>query len=282
MLQHLTNSILKLWESLACDALRKHRQALADNSGFAEVGLNDPLQVFVAGRIMATATLLCMDISPWCLTATYPRRRLSVDVDEHKGLIEYYSFPISCVFACVDFLSRDDKNSALLCHLYSIVTILCNQLTVTVKLGGTNPSLNRVAAEATSIFMPVLVGCFRRHVDTSNEDTRHSCLLKLILGAIRSLSTFLGARRVSNIVIATPATVDDGSRNTMGDATDDFFDDLDDSIFASIETDMAPSGSPHVINNDTQSYWNCMKEVLVILKVSYDGNCQKTKMNYLA
>jgi hypothetical protein len=261
---------LQLWESVACDALLKHRQSLIDNSGGDELLLNDPLKSFVAGKIMATAAFLCMDISPWCLTAAYPRRRLSLDVDEHKGMIEYYSFPISCVFACVDYLSRNETNAALLCHLYSIVTILCNQLTITVNLEGLNPSLNRVAVEASSIYMPLLLGCFRRHVDARDDDTSH-ILLRLILCSIRSLTTFLSARRQRQAPTSvTPGTAVEHVGDTMANSTDDFFDDLDDSYFASIETGAVPSESQPVANKDPEPYWLCMKEVLVMLKVSCD------------
>ena len=249
-----------------------HRQSLIDNRGCVKLCLNDPLKAFVAGKIMATAAFLCMDISPWRLTATYPRRRLSLDVDKNKGMIEYYSFPISCVFACVDYLSHDDKHSALLCHLYSIVTILCNQLTVTVRSGVVHPSINRVAVEGAAIYMPVLMGCFRRHVDARDDATSHA-LLKLILCAMRSLGIFLGTRRQRQVpvnVIATPFPTEGSARDAVANTCDDFFDDLDDSIFASIETAVAAPESMILTNQNPEPYWKCMKDVLVMLRVSYD------------
>jgi hypothetical protein len=244
-----------------------------------ELHLDDSLKLFIAGKTMATAAFLCMDISPWCLTAAYPRKRLSLGVDEHNGMIEYYSFPISCVFACVDCLSRSEKNSALLCHLYSIVTILCNQLTVTVKLAGRNPSLNRLLAEASSIYMPLLLGCFRRHVDAKDNDTSDA-LLRLILCSIRSLSTLVSARRLRQAptgATITPDTVDETIGDAMASTSDDFFDDLDDSLFASIETNVVSSESQRVPNKDPEPYWIYMKQVLVLLKVSCDENLQKLR-----
>ena len=228
---------------------------------------------------MATAAFLCLDQTPWCLTAAYPRKRLSLDVTEQKGMIEYYAFPVSCLFACVHFLSRQEQGTALLCRLLAVMTIMFNHLTVAVKIEGVNPSLSRVASHVGEVYMPVLMSCFRRFAESS-EDKNSQNPLSFLLSTIHGMSTFQAAQlMIQGVTAANPvSTPHERNPNCGSSHHDDLFDDLDDSIFACIETGEAIETFPAV---DTEPYWKSMLLVLAMLKVCPDGCRASTRIRCL-
>lgn len=259
---HISQVCFQLWDFVAFDALKGHRLALPNSSiGDFQNDSIDPLQVFIAGKIMATTAFLCMDRSPWYLTAASSPKRLSLAVAEHNGMIDYFAFPISCVCACVDYLGQEERNAPLLCRLVAMFTAIFNHLTVTIKIVGVNLPLNRVASQVGALYLPILMRCFRLHA-TRCEGTIGHTLLSLLLCAIRAVSTFQGTQRmhqISSLRASLPATNDESKAES-----DDFFDDLDDGVFASMATGESIS-APSVA--DEQPHWKALVQILAMLKV---------------
>lgn len=238
----------------------------------ANVQSLDPIKVFSAGRIMAIVAFLSLGLSPWYLTVVSPRRRLLLDCQEDKGRIDFYSFPLSCIFACIDCLGRQGGTSALLCHLLAIVTVLCDHLAITLKIEGVNPAFNRTAAEFSSTHIPIVIDCFRRHIDANSDSSDYS-LIRLVFCVIRAMSTFQGLTLKSQELSFSRGINGETENSAPGTAiapSDDFFNDLDDDIFASLEISESPRRAQLSCDSGTDpgQYWKCFLEILVILKVN--------------
>ncbi len=257
---------------MAGGSLLKHRDSIANTTVDDDVKSLDPMKVFVAGKVMAAVAFMSLNLSPWCLTAISPRRQLWLRAEEYKRMMGDYSFAVSCIFACVDCLSRQPRTTPLLCHLLTIITILFNHFSVTAKIEGASPPFNRIAAEVSTTFTPILIRCLRRQVD-SNTDSTDQIMLRLIFSALRGMSTFRGVwlknQELSRSSVAAVIT-NISSRGSPASSTGgDFFDDLDDSIFASLEMEGAlPGGQPAGdAKSEAKPYWAIMLEILVALKV---------------
>lgn len=226
----------------------------------------DPLKVFVCAKVMAAVALLCMEQFPWCLTAAYPRKRLALGVEASDEMLDYYAFPLSCVLVCLDYLSqREDQNKALLCRVLSILTSLFNQLTLIKKIGEANCLVNQISSQAGTVYLPVLMRCFRRHLKSCEGRDGH-ILLSLILGAILGVSNFkvtLPVLHWTNAIIQSDVAP---QRSQHSGINDEFFDDLADDVFAAIEMEAPPALFTR--EQKSESYSSTMIEVLERLKVS--------------
>jgi hypothetical protein len=201
----------------------------------------DPMKVFVAGKIMLTATFLCLGISPWHLSFSEATKlQLFIDADKHKAAIDYYAYPISCVVACVAALSEHCHETAPLCHILTVVTILFNHLTGVVRSDGANTTLNRVGAQVEFCYLPVLTRCLRRHISSEKDNNAGRYLYRVILSAIRALATFQTIRLMKEPAANDPSQRAFGTTTNTAMTTnsnrDYCFDDLDDRLFASLET----------------------------------------------
>ena len=228
-----------MWNLVSTDELDIVRQSLLDGSLGDLIRPADPMKIFVAGKIMSTAAFLCLGVSPWKLSDSEATMwRLYLNAGEHKQAIDYYAFPVSCIFACIASLSEHCPSSAPLCHLLAVITVLFNRLTARIRREGTDTTMNRLGAQSDSIYLPVLTRCFRRQVSISTDTVECKSLFRVILAAIRSVATFQGIRLMTEMEANESmqrAAVSSVMRTTIT-TRDDRFDDLDDSVYASLET----------------------------------------------
>lgn len=203
---------------------------------------------------MAIVAFLCLGVSPWRIDVNQTaQERLYIDVDEYNSRIEYYAYPLSCLFTCISALSSQAKDSTFLCHLISSVVLLFNQLTTLVVAKGTSPTINRVGAHVDSSYLPLLTGVLKQHCGLDADTRASQMLYGLILSAIRAVTTFQTMRVEKEAEAHADREMRMSTSLVTGSGGDDCFEDqLDDSIFASIET------GP--LQRDASSSSNCSKQ----------------------
>lgn len=251
---------------MASDALRQHREMLLQQESTIHVVQGDEkvLAVLVVAKVMAMLGVMCLDLSPWNLGTRKMRKMASLGADEHSGMIDYYTFPVSCVLTCLDYLCQIGGGSKYFCHLYSIVTVLFNQISLTAKLDGINPSLNRLAVQANSVFIPILSRCFH-HQMTLPGDAADELSLSLMLCSLRAVTTFLAIRKKCREKAHEGGVVSEGALPAEADLA--IGDTMDEDLY-----DLVDLGAPNTTDGTNRvtenKAWKILIQALARSKVS--------------
>ena len=152
--------------------------------------VGDSFRAYTAAKVMASLVFVQMNVSPWNLNVGKTITRLfCAPSRQGAGEKECFSFPISCVFACLDCLCKVEGGSHLMARLYSIVTLIFTNMSAMVQLEGLSPAKEHLNNVTLSSVTPILIRCFKIHIESAggSEDV---LFLRLLLCAIRAINSF--------------------------------------------------------------------------------------------
>jgi hypothetical protein len=260
----------QVWEIVANDGLKKCREAIVDGEKRKDAFSGDPLRLFTAAKVMASLVFIRMNVSPWNLNVGTTLTRLSsliASPEEFKK--ECYSFPASCVFACLDCLCDLDCVSSTMAHLYSIVTLIFTNLTALVKVQGVDQAVDHLSKLSPAAFLPILLKCFKLNINCSGEPNDY-LLFRLSLCAIHAVGSFqaICLQKAVNRIIESGAVEGETDRNESTSASEDLWGSIDDSLLASIDLGSVATPGGSSPKHTRKLLWICFTNALQQSKVS--------------
>eukprot|EP00934_Nitzschia_sp_Nitz4_P006650 Nitzschia sp. Nitz4//scaffold70_size99833//84841//91685//NITZ4_004610-RA/size99833-snap-gene-0.137-mRNA-1//1//CDS//3329557182//6640//frame0 len=216
----------KIWKFLCPGPIEHFRLSVAQHSRrFEQSSALQPQVVWVMAKTMGVLGTMCCDpLQPT------PTPSPGSSASEHG---EFYSFPVSCVMACMDYLCTVGGNPQLLECIYVLVTTVFNRLATSIKNHGVTTPVNHLSAQVSLVFIPVVGRCIL-HELRRNGDGANGMGFRLLLCTLRSMLGFQMLRRKANC---------------SGLSESDDFGGMEDDLFAFVETggfngDCAPQVPP--------------------------------------
>ena len=115
----------------------------------------DAYLLFATAKIMATLLHIQMNSSPWHLSLGPSITRLSTERLQTK--VESFSFPLSCIFACLDCLCDiAEVGPQIFSQFYQIIILIFRNLTAIVVKGESALAINHLKSKCILNFNPVL------------------------------------------------------------------------------------------------------------------------------
>ena len=233
----------------------------------------DSFRAYTAARVMTFLVFVQMNVSPWNLNVGKKITRLFGEALSQSELEkECYSFPVSCIFACLDCLCGAGGDSHLMVQLYSLIALVFTNMTALVELEGCSPAIDHLKTVAISSFTPMLIRCFKIHVNSAGAP-EDFLALRLLLCSMRAIISFAAICSQKGAPGGTENAESESSANEIntgaGNAeSDDLFGSLDDAAFASIDLDCFGTSNVAPLRCIKKELCLCLTDALRQSKVS--------------
>jgi hypothetical protein len=255
-----------VWKSISNDQMKKRQSDIIRLQRNIDEYTGDAYLLFAAAKVMATTLLLQMNVSPWHLSLGISVTK--VFAENSKPKIESFSFPLSCIFACLDCLCDLEVGPQVFSKLYEIIILIFRNLAAMIMRGERNLASDHLKTNCVLNFNSVLIKCFEMHL-VSSRGSHESFHLRLCLSSIRAIHTFVAVHHhdteVPSANDAEPTV--DQSQNMANDVNgEDMWGDLDDSDLAGLDLGGIPEGQNEV--QQREQLWELLSDALEQSKVS--------------
>lgn len=255
-----------VWKSISDDQMKKRQCDIIRLHRNIDECTGDAYLLFAAAKVMATTLLLQMNVSPWHLS--FGISVTKVFAENSQPEIESFSFPLSCIFACLDCLCDLEVGPQVFSQLYEIIILIFRNLAAMIMRGERNLASDHLKSNCVLNFNPVLMKCIKMHL-VSSRGSHESFHLRLCLSSIRAIHTFVAVHHhdteVPSANDAEPTV--DQSQNMANDVNgEDMWGDLDDSDLAGLDLGGIPEGQNEV--QQREQLWELLSDALEQSKVS--------------
>lgn len=255
-----------IWKTISDDEMKKKQCHIIEHREKKDKYTGDAYRLFATAKIMATLLLLQMNISPWHLSIGVSVTKLFTE--QLQLAADSFSFPLSCVFACLECLCDLQVKPHVFSHLYQIIILIFRNLSAMIVRGERSIASEHLRSNSIANFNAVLTKCIRMHL-TSSVCGYESFHLRLCLSSIRALQSFAAMRYPTRGVSGTNGLEADGNELENVDSGDDMWGDLDDSDLAALDL-ACISGCQSARQQQQQGIWDLLSDALEQSKVS---NC---------
>lgn len=258
-----------VWKNISDDQMKKKQCAIIGCHRNTDTYTGDPYLLFATAKVMATLLFVQMNISPWHLSLDLRITKLLADNLQLES--ESLSFPLSCIFACLDCLCDLEVGPQVFSQLYEIIILVFRNLSAIVVRGEGNLATDQLKSKCTLNFNPVLIKCIRMHL-VSSKGSHETFHLRLCLSSIRAIHSFVAVHYHETGVSAANAA-DSAAEKSLnianGDDGEDMWGDLDDSDLAALDL----PGISDDRNEPQENIWDLLSDALEQSKVSVRKGC---------
>ena len=256
-----------VWQNISDEQMKTRQCGIVELRKTIEKYKGDAYLLFATAKIMATLLHIQMNSSPWHLSLGPSITRLSTERLQTK--VESFSFPLSCIFACLDCLCDiAEVGPQIFSQFYQIIILIFRNLTAIVVKGESALASNHLKSKCILNFNPVLIKCMRVHL-VSSKGLHESFHLRLCLSLIRAIHTFV-ATCCQYAEVPSCSTeeipVDRSQTTANADNGEDMWGDIDDSDLAALDLGGMPEGKNDV--HKEEYFWELMSDALEQSKVS--------------
>ncbi len=251
-----------VWKNISDDEMKQKQCDIIGHLKNTDKYTGDAYRLFALAKIMATLLLIQMNISPWHLSLGVSVTRLFAENLQLNT--ESFSFPLSCIFACLDCLCDLEVGPHVFSQLYEIIILVFRNLSAMIVRGETSIASDHLRSNYVLNFNAVLKRCIRMHLASSVGV--HECFhLRLCLSSIRAIQSFRVMH--SHATNKTEGAVDESQNVVSDDNGDDMWGDLDDSDLAALDL-AGISGGQNEAQQQHEDIWELLSDALEQSKVS--------------
>jgi hypothetical protein len=255
-----------VWRNLSDDQMKKRQCGIIDRHRNSDKYTGDAYLLFATAKIMASLLLVQMNLSPWHISLGLSVTRLFTD--EIHVEREVLSFPLSCIFACLDCLCDLEVGPQVFSQLYEMVILVFRNLSAMIMRGERNLASDYLKSNCIINFNPVLIKCIKMHV-LSSRGSHESFHLRLCLSSIRAIYSFLAVHyHETEVPLANaPDAVPDQSQiSAINENEDDMWGDLDDSDLATLDLGVVSEDQDEAQHQEC--VWDLLSDAMEQSKVS--------------
>lgn len=263
-----------IWESVSNDQMKKKQCNIIELRVNIDTYTGDAYLAFATAKIMATLLFIQMNVSPWHLSLGITVARPFSESLQLKS--ESFTFPFSCIFACLDCICDLEVGPQVFSHFYEIIILIFRNLSAMIVRGESSLASDHLRSSCISNFIPVLMKCIRIHL-VSSRGSHESFHLRLCLSSIRAMHSFVATHNhkiPESAANGTEATGDKSQNVCSDDNGEDMWGDLDDSDLAAL--DLACISGSRDEAQQQENIWELLSDALEQSKVSKSIGMDRT------